>query len=236
MEKKEVICQVNSGKQFLTVRGWFRPDRKISSRNINLLTIDFCYECLDGDYDIANVLRPNSDYWASNLKEDDDNVPVDIILNLRASYQLSGFYIELGSGLIPERIEIFKMFEGDTEVFPLHVIDFTGSCKTPDFIDSGGWFKFRTHLLYAWECHLAGIIVKPFSDTVLCQSELGIHNNDMYVNLLTRRPDHFNFRNSTKLQNFVAANEIIFRLYGKLNNDDLKASEKYYSLRNWFTL
>ena len=53
----------------------------------------------------------------------------------------------------------------------------------------------------------------------------------MYVNLLTRRPDHFNFRNSTKLQNFVAANEIIFRLYGKLNNDDLKASEKYYSLR-----
>ena len=58
----------------------------------------------------------------------------------------------------------------------------------------------------------------------------------MYVNLLTRRPDHFNFRNSTKLQNFVAANEIIFRLYGKLNNDDLKASEKYYSLRNWFTI
>ena len=56
----------------------------------------------------------------------------------------------------------------------------------------------------------------------------------MYVNLLTRRPDHFNFRNSTKLQNFVAANEIIFRLYGKLNNNDLKASEKYYSLRNWF--
>ena len=126
----------------VTVRGWIRPDRKISSRNINLFIIDFCYECLDGDYDIANVLRPNSDYWASNLKEDDDNVPVDIILNLRASYQLSGFYIELGSGLIPERMEIFKMFEGDTEVFPLHVIDFTGSCKTPDFIDSGGDLNF----------------------------------------------------------------------------------------------
>ena len=109
----------------------------LPSSNISLLILDFCYECLDGDYDIANVLRPNSDYWASNLKEDDDNVPVDIILNLRASYQLSGFYIELGSGLIPEKIEIFKMFEGDTEVFPLHVIDFTGSCKTPDFIDSG---------------------------------------------------------------------------------------------------
>ena len=107
----------------------------------DLIALDFCYECLDGDYDIANVLRPNSDYWASNLKEDDDNVPVDIILNLRASYQLSGFYIELGSGLIPEKIEIFKMFEGDTEVFPLHVIDFTGSCRTPDFIDSGGVLK-----------------------------------------------------------------------------------------------
>ena len=99
------------------------------------------------------------------------------------------------------------MFEGDTEVFPLHVIDFTGSCKEPDYINS---------------------------DTVLCQTELGIHNNDMYVNLLTRRPDQFNFRNSSTLQNFVAANEIIFRLYGKLNNDELKASEKYYSLRNGF--
>ena len=109
---------------------------------------------------------------------------------MRASYQLSGFYIELGSGLIPKKIEIFKMFEGDTEVFPLHVIDFTGSCKEPDYINS---------------------------DTVLCQTELGIHNNDMYVNLLTRRPDQFNFRNSSTLQNFVAANEIIFRLYGKLN-------------------
>ena len=146
MEKKEVICQVNSGKCFLN-GSWPTLFRSVTLircslyfpvRILTLCISDFCYECLDGDYDIANVLRPNSDYWASNLKEDDDNVPVDIILNLRASYQLSGFYIELGSGLIPEKIEIFKMFEGDTEVFPLHVIDFTGSCKTPDFIDSGG--------------------------------------------------------------------------------------------------
>jgi len=140
---------------FWTVHGRFRPvltqnfqGSKLPSWNINLLIIDFCYECLDGDFDIANVLRPNSDYWASNIKEDDDNVPVDIILNLRASYQLSGFYIELGSGLIPEKIEIFKMFEGDTEVFPLHVIDFTGSCKTPDFIDSGWCLKLNFEPLF----------------------------------------------------------------------------------------
>ena len=76
---------------------------------------------------------------------------------------------------------------GSNDVIPFHTIQF-GRCPEPlEYIAN---------------------------DDRLCQSVPPQANIDVYVNLLSRRPDQFNLRNSTELRNFVTANELVFRFHG----------------------
>lgn len=70
---------------------------------------DKCFDCNPADYDILNTLKSEK-YWSSGLIEEER--PVDIVIDLRQPYQISGFYLDLGDALIPERIDIFKTGQG----------------------------------------------------------------------------------------------------------------------------
>ena len=146
---------------------------------------DACYTCNPTDYDIINTLRSDK-YWASALQDtDDDLTPLDIVLGLRQNYQLSGFMIDLGDALIPQRVDIFKI--KSSRITKVRTVHFDQGCN--------------------------------HSRNKKCQNELGV-SGSIYVNLVSREWSSEN----------VTASEVIFRLYGSVNDADLKKSERYYKI------
>ena len=132
---------------------------------------EYCHFCDNSTSNFApeSIFDNSENFWSSAIFDTDfDKVQSEVVVDFRGIYEFSGFFIHLGPGVAPARLEIFFYDENDKKIeeknkFHLwHVVNFDGSCEIDD---------------------------SPNDDSqILCQNEPNIPNQEFYVNLLSRRP------------------------------------------------
>ena len=127
---------------------------------------EYCHFCDSNstDFQPEAILEPSEKFWSSAIFDSDfETIQSEVVIDFRGGYEFSGFYVHLGPGVGPRKLEIFyhRKIDEKSNFYMWHVVNFDGRCE----------------------------INQPNDDRqILCQNVPNKPNQEFYINLLSRRP------------------------------------------------